>query len=196
MSWGYNASSPSRPGQEQQSLQNVSEKLVLDLFRLREMTKALVFSDLERERPASRLDVISAFTRGIFFFDTTELGISTHGMSKYLKSAEGSDQERSDIFKEAKWLLSVLNQYLSTGAKYRNVYVTPRDGQEAILKEEVEDSSSSQINSSYIVISASHRMINKFGSMEDEGFVKIKEELSDILEESSWSTDSHVKWDK
>ncbi|KAJ5714223.1 uncharacterized protein N7483_011404 [Penicillium malachiteum] len=214
MSWGYNASSG--PGQEQHSLQNLSEKLVLDLYRLREMTKtqtrpiifmahslggsivksALVFSDLERERPASRLDVISASTRGIFFFDTTELGISTHGMSKYLKSVEGSDQENSDIFKEAKWLLSVLNQYLSNSAKYRNVYVTPRNGQEAIQKEEKGDASSSQINSSYIVISASHNMINKFGSVEDEGYVKIKEEISDILEESSWSTDSHVKWDK
>ena len=98
----------------------------------------MVFSDLEQEDTSSRLDIISASTRGVFFMDTIELGIGTHGMEKILHSIEGSDQENSDSYKEAKWLLAILNQYLSLGAKYRNVYVSPRRGKEAFQKSETE----------------------------------------------------------
>ncbi|KAJ5113056.1 hypothetical protein N7456_001590 [Penicillium angulare] len=192
MSWGYNASPG--PDREQQSLQNISEKLVLDLYKLREMTKALIFSDLEQERPASNLDIISASTRGVFFIDTTELGISTHGMEVYLKSAEGSEQVNSTTYKEAQWLLDTLNQYISHSARHRNVYVTPRNGQEAIQKAETQDPSSSQFNSSYIVINSDHNNINKFDSAEDDGYVKIREELFAILQETAWTDDTHIQW--
>lgn len=85
---------------------------------------------------SSRLGIISGSTRGVFFMDTTELGISTHGMEKVLRDFEGSEQENSDSFKEAKWLLAILNQYASVSAKYRNVYVSPRQSQKAIRKSE------------------------------------------------------------
>ncbi|KAJ5281866.1 hypothetical protein N7478_007238 [Penicillium angulare] len=185
MSWGYNASPG--PDRKEQSLQNISEKLVLDLYKLREMTKALIFSDLEQERPASNLDIISASTRGVFFIDTIELGISTHGMETYLKSAEGSEQVNSITYKEAQWLLDALNQYISHSARHRNVYVTPRNGQEAIQKAET------QFNSSYIVINSDHNNINKFDSAEDYGYVKIREELFAILQETAWTDDTHIQ---
>ena len=59
-------------------------------------------------------------------------------MKNYLQSVEGTEKEHDDSVKEAKWLLSVLNQYMSNCAKYRNVYITPRNGQEAIQKAETE----------------------------------------------------------
>ena len=37
LSWGYNASPG--PNHEKQSLQNLSEKLVVDLYRIRELTR-------------------------------------------------------------------------------------------------------------------------------------------------------------
>ncbi|KAJ6103123.1 hypothetical protein N7486_005550 [Penicillium sp. IBT 16267x] len=99
---------------------------------------ALIFSDLKQEDASSHLDIISASTRGVFFMDTIELGISTNGMEKVLHSIEGTDQEKSDSYKEAKWLLSILNQYASHSAKYRKVYVSPRRGQKAIQNTETE----------------------------------------------------------
>lgn len=68
--------------------------------------------------------------------DTTELGISTNGMERVLQSIEGTDQEKSDSYREAKWLLAILKQYVPISAKYRNVYVSPRQSQEAIRKSE------------------------------------------------------------
>ncbi|KAJ5777220.1 hypothetical protein N7520_000466 [Penicillium odoratum] len=127
--------------------------------------------------------------------DTTELGISTNGMEKVLQSIEGLDQENSDSYKEAKWLLATLNQYVSLSAKYRNVYVLPQRGQEAIPKSVTEDASSLQLNSSYIVIDADHNTINKFKSPEDAGYLKIKAELLDILRISS-SGPRHISWEK
>ncbi|KAJ5939456.1 hypothetical protein N7466_002590 [Penicillium verhagenii] len=156
---------------------------------------ALVFSDLEQEKSSSPLHIISAATRGVFFMDTTELGINTNGMQQVLRSIEGSSQENSDSCKEAKWLLAILNQYVSHSAKYRNVYVSPRQGQEAIQKSETEDVSSSQFNSSYIVIDADHSNIIKFNSPEDAGYLKIKDELLDILQVSS-SSARHISWAK
>ncbi|KAJ5660144.1 hypothetical protein N7507_006595 [Penicillium longicatenatum] len=131
---------------------------------------ALVFSDQEQEDVSSRLDIISALTRGVFFMDTTELGISTNGMEKLLHTIEGSDQENSDSCKEAKWLLGILKQYVSLSAKYRNVYVSPRRGSETIQKPETE-------------------------SPEDPGYLKIKAELLDILKVSCLSA-RHISWEK
>ncbi|KAJ5546882.1 hypothetical protein N7494_004467 [Penicillium frequentans] len=212
LSWGYNASTA--PNHEKQPLQEMSEKLVLDLYNMRELTRtqnrpiifmahslggilvksALIFSDQEQEVASSRLGIISTSTRGVFFMDTTELGISTNGMEKFLRSFEGSEQEDSDSFKEAKWLLAILNQYVSLSAKYRNVYVSPRQSQGAIRKSET-DPSSSQLNSSYIVIDADHNTINKFKSPDDAGYLKIKAELLDILEMSSSSV-RHISWEE
>ncbi|KAJ6006430.1 hypothetical protein N7451_004374 [Penicillium sp. IBT 35674x] len=131
---------------------------------------ALVLSDLEQETASSHLGIISASTRGVFFMDTTELGISTNGMEQFLHRFEGSEEENSDSYKEAKWLLAILNQYVSVGAKYRNVYVSPRQSQEAIRKSET-------------------------ASPEDAGYLKIKAELLDILDASS-SSARHISWQK
>ena len=43
MTWGYDASPSRSPDREPQSLQNVSKKLVLDLFKMRETTKVSKF---------------------------------------------------------------------------------------------------------------------------------------------------------
>ena len=46
------------------------------------------------------------------------------------------------------------------------------------------------------MIEENHNNINKFGSSDDIGYLKIKKELFDILQEHARNHNIHVKWEK
>lgn len=58
---------------------------------------------------------------------TPELDSRLAGLQRYLASTKGSDQESSDIYKEACWQLDLLHQYSSISERFRsiNVYEGP-----------------------------------------------------------------------
>ena len=54
---------------------------------------------------------------------TPELDSRLAGLQSYLANTKGSDQESSDIYKEACWQMDLLHQYSSISEKFRSIYV-------------------------------------------------------------------------
>jgi hypothetical protein len=54
---------------------------------------------------------------------TPELDSRLFGLQSYLDSAKGSEQESSDIYKEAHWLVTVLQSYPSISQEFSTLFV-------------------------------------------------------------------------
>lgn len=85
-------------------------------------TQALLYSN-SAEGASVHLHNISQSTHGIFFMGTPELDSRLAGLQSYLASTKGSDQESSEIYKEACWQLDLLHQYSSISEQFRSIFV-------------------------------------------------------------------------
>lgn len=54
---------------------------------------------------------------------TPELDSRLAGLQSYLASTKGSDQESSEIYKEACWQVDLLQQYSSISEQFRSIFV-------------------------------------------------------------------------
>ncbi|KAJ5317642.1 hypothetical protein N7508_002150 [Penicillium antarcticum] len=61
--------------------------------------------------------IIKKSTLGVISMGTPELDLRSHGLQSYLTSMKGSDQESSDTYQEAHWLVDTL-QYTGSGEKH------------------------------------------------------------------------------
>ncbi|KAJ5625936.1 hypothetical protein N7510_002245 [Penicillium lagena] len=191
--WGYNAP----PGTT--SLQEISERLISDLWEMRESTathnhpviffahsvggsvvkSALLYSDSAQETSIHHLRSISLSTKGMFFIGTPELDSRLAGLQSFVSTFKGTDQEQSDSYKEASWLVDLLERFSSFGGSFRTVFVYERPNNA---------SSAQSIPSpphklaSCMAIDADHNHMNKFGSPLDVGYLRIKEYLLEMTE--------------
>lgn len=59
---------------------------------------------------------------------TPELDSRLIGLQSYLANAKGSEQESSDIYKEAHWLVTILQGYPSISQQFWTLFVHERLG--------------------------------------------------------------------
>ncbi|KAJ5406087.1 hypothetical protein N7465_007371 [Penicillium sp. CMV-2018d] len=214
LSWGYSLTTVGNSNKKI-SQQQVSEQLVYDLWEMRSSTnvqtqltqqenknylggaivksrvvidyrQALLYADSAQETSTTDLRSIRLSTRGAIFMGTPELDSRLIGLQSYLANAEGSEQESSDIYKEAHWL-----SYPSIGKQFWTLFVhetLDSLSTNSILDQPVVDylltsclnktaSFSPQENSSHISIQADHNGMINFESSLDKGYLKIKEHL-------------------
>lgn len=57
---------------------------------------------------------------------TPELDSRLSGLQSFVSAFKGSDQEQSDSYKEASWLVDLLGRFSSFGGKFRTVFVYER----------------------------------------------------------------------
>ncbi|CAI7640851.1 unnamed protein product [Penicillium bialowiezense] len=130
VSWGWSLEATEKPS-ERTSQQSISEKLIRDLWELRSSTNttqrpiifiahsaggpivksALLYSKSAETGPTTDLHSIEDSTRGAIFLGSAELGSRLAGLENYLTSAQGSDQESSEVYQEALWLVNTLHRY-------------------------------------------------------------------------------------
>ncbi|OGE56876.1 hypothetical protein PENARI_c002G02290 [Penicillium arizonense] len=160
VSWGYHTSNGGEDSGA--SHHEVSKKLALDLWDLRSSTSttlrpiifiahslggtivksALLYSDAAQETPTMDLPSIRMSTRGVVFMGTPELDSRILGLQSYLTSMEGSDQESSDTYQEACWLVNTLQGYSSISEAYFTLFVHERpNSSEAGTSDKVRDTS-------------------------------------------------------
>lgn len=197
LSWGYSLTTVGNSN-EKISQQQVSEQLVYDLWEMRLSTKtinrpiifiahslggpivksALLFADSAQETSTTDLRSIRLSTRGEIFMGTPELDSRLIGLQSYLANAKGSEQESSDIYKEAHWLVTILQGYPSISQQFWTLFVHERlDSLPTNSTLDQTASFSPQENSSHIFIQADHGRMIKFESSLDKGYLKIKEHL-------------------
>lgn len=91
------------------------------------MKSALLYSN---SAPTSLLHLrnLSTSTCGVVFLDTPELDASFSGLQMVLENTEPSNQDEN--YKEARWLLDTLQQYVSISDQYQTVLVKARRAQD------------------------------------------------------------------
>lgn len=57
---------------------------------------------------------------------TPELDSRLIGLQSYIANAKGSEQESSDVYKEAHWLVTILQGYLSISQQFWTLFVHER----------------------------------------------------------------------
>ncbi|KAJ5199187.1 hypothetical protein N7491_000253 [Penicillium cf. griseofulvum] len=172
LSWGY-----SLPTVEN-SQQKISEQLISELWEMRSSTNALLYANSAQETPTSNFRSIRLSTRGAIFMGTPELDSRLFGLQSYLDSAKGSEQESSNIYKEAHWLVTILQSYPSISQEFLTLFVHERRNSLSTDSTSNQIASSSlQINTLHIFIQADHGGMIKFESSLDEGYLKITEHL-------------------
>lgn len=75
---------------------------------------------------------ISLSTYGVVYMGTPELDQRLAGLQSYLASNQVSDEDLSDSFKEARWLLGLLQRYSSVSDKFRTIVIRESLGASAI----------------------------------------------------------------
>ncbi|KAJ5958667.1 uncharacterized protein N7479_005817 [Penicillium vulpinum] len=197
LSWGYSLATV-KNSHETMSEQKISEQLVRDLWELRSSTnrivvdhhQALLYADSAQETPTADLRRISLSTRGAIFMGTPELDSRLVGLQSYLASAKGSEQESSDIYKEAHWLMTILESYPSISQHIWTLFVHERLNSPSRNTPLGQTASSPQDKSSHIFVQADHSGMVKFEASLDEGYLQIKEHLvyvEKILKQSTTS---------
>ncbi|OQE40082.1 hypothetical protein PENCOP_c006G08672 [Penicillium coprophilum] len=203
LSWGYSV--PTR----ENSQQKISEQLVYDLWKLRSSTytanrpiifiahslggplvkSALLYADSVQEPHVLDVRSIKSSTHGVIFMGTPELDSRLLGLQSYLATARDSEQESSDIYKEAQWLVTTLQSYPSISQEFWSLFVHERsDFMSTNITLDQTASSPLQKSLSHICIQADHGGMIKFESSLDEGYLKIKEHLvcaAEVLEQET-----------
>jgi hypothetical protein len=82
--------------------------------------QALLYAD---STPTTDLRSVRLSTRGAIFMGTPELDSRLIGLQSYLANAKGSEQESSDIYKEAHWLVTTLQSYPSISQQFWTLFV-------------------------------------------------------------------------
>ncbi|KAJ5343286.1 hypothetical protein MYU51_021423 [Penicillium brevicompactum] len=189
-SWGWSLPIAEKSS-ERTSQQAISEKLIHDLWELRSSTNtihrpiifiahsaggpivksALVYSKSAPTGPTQDLHSIKGSTRGAIFLGSTELGSRLAGLENYLTSAQGSDQESSEVYQEALWLVNTLHRYnvISDGIWTLSVHERPGSSSSETKWDEG--------NCSHIFSRAGHDDMIKFERFTEEGYLQIKEHL-------------------
>ncbi|KGO77979.1 hypothetical protein PITC_025070 [Penicillium italicum] len=85
--------------------------------------QALLYADSAQETLITNLHSIRSSTIGAIFMGTPQLDSRLIGLQSYLANAKGSDQESSNIYKEANWLVTILQSYPSISQKFRTLVV-------------------------------------------------------------------------
>lgn len=96
-----------------------------------EAAQAMIYSGSIQQGLSMSLRNIDASTCGIIFIDTPELGPSTIGLQSYLASMPASDQMTNDAYKEARWLLDVLQQFSSISGNLDITYVNAKRNEDS-----------------------------------------------------------------
>ncbi|KAJ5212614.1 uncharacterized protein N7498_004260 [Penicillium cinerascens] len=196
--WGYASTYTDDP----ETSQDTSERLVSELFTMRKMTgtlsrpiifiahsfggtivkSALLFSHNSREGRTLCLRNISLSTHGVIFMGTPELESRLSGLQALLDSNVTAETEQTDAQKEARWMLDVLQQYSALGTKFKTLYAY-----ESLSSPSLDNPSMSQRLTPSILIDATHGDMIKFGSSLDEGYVKIKENIDEMINSATES---------
>jgi hypothetical protein len=85
--------------------------------------QALLYAD---STPTTGLRSIRFSTRGAIFMGTPELDSRLIGLQSYLANAKGSEQESSETYKEAQWLVTILQSYPSISQQFWTLFVHER----------------------------------------------------------------------
>ncbi|OQE15875.1 hypothetical protein PENSTE_c026G03081 [Penicillium steckii] len=181
--------------------QTVSEKLVQDLNDMREATvtvsrpiifiahsqggtivkSAILYSEQGKngENGASTdLHDIAKSTHGNIFMGTPELDSRLSGLKSYISLIENSNQNQNQEFKEAQWILYILEKYSSISDRFKNYFAYERSPSKTSNQET--QMASFQRLSPHIIIDRTHEEMVKYKSSTDDAYVKVKDVLLDM----------------
>ncbi|CAG7943258.1 unnamed protein product [Penicillium nalgiovense] len=137
--------------------------------------QALLYAD---STSTTDLRSIRLSTRGAIFMGTLELDSRLIGLQGYLANAKGSEQESSDIYKEAHWSVTILQSYPSISQQFWTLFVHERSDPLPVNGTLDQTASfSPQDNPSHVFVQSDHNRMIKFESSLDEGYLKIKGHL-------------------
>jgi hypothetical protein len=160
--------------------------------------QALLYSNSAQETASLKLRSIKLSTCGAIFMGTPELDSRLAGLQSYLAGAAGSGQESTDIYKEAHWLVTTLQNYALISQQIWTLFIHERaePSSTKVTSDQVRRcihwrfySSSNihlavQARSSHVFIKADHGEMIKFETV-SEGYLQVKNQLDFVLKKET-----------
>ncbi|KAK5791014.1 hypothetical protein VI817_006323 [Penicillium citrinum] len=202
--WGYNTPA-SNVAFGVPVFQTVSERLVDDLNDMREATptfsrpiifiahsqggtvvkSAILYSKTGKNNgnaaaAASSQDIAHS-THGTIFMGTPELDSRLAGLKSYIRLIENSQSEKNQEFKEAQWMVSILEEYSSISDRPKNCFAYERSPSQT--SDEGVQTASFQRLSPHILLDSTHEEMIKYKSSTDDTYVKVRNVLLDMAQD-------------
>jgi hypothetical protein len=138
---------------------------------------------------------ISLSTQGVIFMGTPELDSRLSSLQTFMETNPTAENESSSTQNEARWMLDTLQQYSTISTNFKTLYAyespntpsqvrtTPRSDFNSYQLTQLKKSTSSmsQRLTPSIMINATHGNMIKFESSLDESYIKIKENINEIV---------------